>query len=160
MYGLKRSYSRSLGKNSHYSLTITTSMIMDFGHWAAHKLEYLTNYKLTHSEAVAVGIVLDSCYSYFKGFLTKEEMLRIVTCFQQLNFQLDHELLFNPADKNVTNPELLRGLEEFREHLGGELTIMLLKSIGKGEEIHEMEEEKLNESVAFIKTFVTNLHVV
>ncbi|MDG1804933.1 3-dehydroquinate synthase [Flavicella sp.] len=137
-----------------------SSRPLDFGHWAAHKLEYLTNYKLTHGEAVAVGIVLDSSYSYFKGFLTKEEMLRIITCFQQLNFQLDHELLFDPEDKNAINPELISGLEEFREHLGGELTIMLLKSIGKGGEIHEMEEEKLNESVAFIKTFVINLHAV
>jgi 3-dehydroquinate synthase len=29
-------------------------------------------------------------------------------------------------------------LEEFREHLGGELTITLLKAIGRGFEVHEM----------------------
>jgi 3-dehydroquinate synthase len=33
---------------------------------------------------------------------------------------------------------VLEGLEEFREHLGGELTITLLKSIGNGLEVSEM----------------------
>ena len=34
---------------------------------------------------------------------------------------------------------LLDGLNEFREHLGGELTIMLLEDIGRGIETHEMD---------------------
>ena len=37
---------------------------LDFGHWAAHKLEYLTNFEIRHGEAVAIGIALDSVYSF------------------------------------------------------------------------------------------------
>ena len=33
---------------------------------------------------------------------------------------------------------LFRGLTEFREHLGGELTLTLLKGIGKRIEVHEV----------------------
>jgi 3-dehydroquinate synthase len=33
---------------------------------------------------------------------------------------------------------LLVGLDEFREHLGGELTITLLRGIGHGFEVHEV----------------------
>ena len=34
---------------------------------------------------------------------------------------------------------VLEGLEEFREHLGGELTITLLSDIGRGLEVHSMD---------------------
>ncbi len=37
------------------------------------------------------------------------------------------------------NSPLIAGMNEFREHLGGKLTIMLLKEIGKGEEVHELD---------------------
>ena len=42
---------------------------LDFGHWSAHKLEQLTQYQLSHGEAVAVGIALDTLYSKRCGLL-------------------------------------------------------------------------------------------
>ena len=33
---------------------------------------------------------------------------------------------------------MLKGLEEFREHLGGQLTITLLNGIGCGFEVHQV----------------------
>jgi 3-dehydroquinate synthase len=41
------------------------------------------------------------------------------------------------------NSPIIAGLNEFREHLGGQLTIMLLQTIGKGEEVHELDIELL-----------------
>ena len=43
---------------------------LDFGHWAAHKLEMLTRHHLRHGEAVALGIALDSRYSVLSGLLS------------------------------------------------------------------------------------------
>ena len=42
---------------------------------------------------------------------------------------------------------VLEGLEEFREHLGGELAITLLKAIGKGFEVHEVNVPKIVEAI-------------
>src|SRR3954470_21827964 len=42
---------------------------LDFGHWAAHKLEQLSEYKIRHGEAVAVGIALDVIYGRRMGYL-------------------------------------------------------------------------------------------
>jgi 3-dehydroquinate synthase len=42
---------------------------------------------------------------------------------------------------------VLKGLEEFREHLGGRLTITLLRGIGKGFEVHEMNDAVVVESI-------------
>jgi 3-dehydroquinate synthase len=35
---------------------------------------------------------------------------------------------------------LLDGLAEFREHLGGELTLTMLRDIGEAFDVHEMDE--------------------
>ena len=45
---------------------------------------------------------------------------------------------------------LVAGMNEFREHLGGKLTIMLLQAIGKGEEVHELDIEVLKQSSDWI----------
>ena len=42
-------------------------------------------------------------------------------------------------------------LREFREHLGGELTITLLENIGQGVEVHEMDEERILGAITWLK---------
>jgi 3-dehydroquinate synthase len=42
---------------------------------------------------------------------------------------------------------VLGGLNEFREHLGGELTITLLREIGQGVEVHELNLPKVVEAI-------------
>ncbi|WP_293312386.1 3-dehydroquinate synthase [Pedobacter sp. UBA5917] len=119
---------------------------LDFGHWSAHKLEYLTNFEIRHGEAVAMGIALDSVYSNLSGRITADEAQRIINLIQQLGFELTHSLL------QVTegNSPILQGLEEFREHLGGELTITLLTGIGSGEEVHEIDTEILKQAAEIL----------
>ena len=55
-----------------------SSRPLDFGHWAAHKLEQLSNHALRHGEAVAIGIALDSTYSYLTGSLAHADWRRII----------------------------------------------------------------------------------
>ena len=115
---------------------------LDFGHWAAHKLEYLTNFEIRHGEAVAIGIALDCVYSHLKGYISEEELFRIIKLFKTLGFEIYHPAL---ADNDKIN--LWKGLNEFREHLGGELTITLLETLGKGVEVHEIDFELMKKSV-------------
>ena len=112
-----------------------SSRPLDFGHWSAHKLEYLTNYEIRHGEAVAMGIALDTVYSNLSGRLLTDESHRVLNLIQKLGFELTHPLLQVEQDDSP----ILLGLQEFREHLGGQLTITMLTAIGKGEEVHEMD---------------------
>ena len=128
-----------------------SSRPLDFGHWAAHKLEYLTDFQVRHGEAVAMGIALDSVYSNQKGLLSEEELGRILTVFQQLGFELYHPKVAENDKINLKN-----GLQEFREHLGGQLTIMLLESIGKGIEVHEMDDALIASSVDYLENNFSN----
>jgi 3-dehydroquinate synthase len=126
-----------------------SSRPLDFGHWAAHKLEQLTNHRLRHGEAVSVGIALDTTYSHLRGMLSKQEWLRVMNVLMELDLPLYVPEL--EAGDEFESGSLLSGLSEFREHLGGELTIMLLEGIGRGIEVHEMDRDTIRRSVASLR---------
>ncbi|MEO0731564.1 MAG: 3-dehydroquinate synthase, partial [Bacteroidota bacterium] len=123
-----------------------SSRPLDFGHWAAHKLEQLTDYTVRHGEAVAMGIALDVAYSHFSGRLVAADMERITAAIAALGFALTHPALYAPDGAGL-RAEIWDGLEEFREHLGGELTIMLLETPGRGVEVHEMDKSLLDQAL-------------
>ena len=125
-----------------------SSRPLDFGHWSAHKLELLTNFELLHGEAVVMGIALDSMYSSLSGRLPAEKAERIFQLLFQLRFEITHPLL-----QIEKNSDILSGLNEFREHLGGLLTIMLLRDIGTGEEVHEIDIALLIEASRQLKRY-------
>lgn len=111
---------------------------LDFGHWAAHKLESLTRHHLRHGEAVAIGIALDTRYSVLAGLLEPGAEERVCALLELLGFRL-----WSPALEARTAEggfAVLQGLQEFREHLGGELTVTLLEEIGRGVEVHAIDE--------------------
>jgi 3-dehydroquinate synthase len=113
---------------------------LDFGHWAAHKLEALTQFRLRHGEAVALGVALDTLYSVHAGFLPLQAGEATLALLKDLGLPL--------WDEALANPDLLDGLTEFREHLGGELTVALLQDIGKGFEVHAIHEDLVRQSIA------------
>ena len=133
-----------------------SSRPLDFGHWSAHKLEQLSNYRIRHGEAVAIGIALDSVYSHLLGRLPAAELNEIIDLLQALGFALyAPEMSAHLTD--VSQPaSLLHGLQEFREHLGGQLTIMLLASIGQGVEVHEINEALMAEAVHYLQNLSAN----
>jgi 3-dehydroquinate synthase len=111
---------------------------LDFGHWAAHKLESMTRHRLRHGEAVAIGIALDVTYSVKKGYLAPVVADRIIALLEGVGFQLwDRALTERTACGSLA---VIQGLGEFREHLGGELHITLLRGIGQSFEVTEMDE--------------------
>jgi 3-dehydroquinate synthase len=122
---------------------------LDYGHWSAHKLESLTRHHVRHGEAVAIGMALDARYSVLAGLLAPGEEERICGLLEYLGFELWHPALAktSPAGRWV----ILEGLDEFREHLGGELTITLLGGIGTGIEVHEMDTERVRQAMHWLK---------
>ncbi|MEM6664677.1 MAG: 3-dehydroquinate synthase [Pseudomonadota bacterium] len=122
---------------------------LDFGHWAAHKLESLTRSHLRHGEAVAIGIALDTRYSVLTGLLEKQAGDRVVSLLEHLGLRIFHPALLRAGEDR--KPLVLKGLDEFREHLGGDLTITLLTDLGTGHEVHEMDSEKVLEAMHWLR---------
>jgi 3-dehydroquinate synthase len=128
-----------------------SSRPLDFGHWAAHRLEHLTGHRLRHGEAVAIGVALDSTYACLSGWLPVQEWQRIVDVLLALKLELFVPELAAHLDMPDHARSVLRGLAEFREHLGGQLTIMLLKSIGSGFDVHEVQTEVMIRSIEVLR---------
>lgn len=109
---------------------------LDFGHWSAHKIEALSRYRVGHGQAVAIGLALDACYAARKGWITDAECRAIHRGLGECGFTLWHRLL---ERKTVDGKlELLGGLRDFQEHLGGELYITFPRGIGRKFEVQEI----------------------
>jgi len=122
---------------------------LDYGHWSAHKLESITRHHVRHGEAVAIGMALDARYSVLKGLLAPGEENRICALLEFLGFDLWHSALLKESGSGEL--EILQGLREFREHLGGELTITLLEDIGVGVEVHEIDVDLMHEAMLWLR---------
>ncbi len=113
---------------------------LDFGHWAAHKLEQISGFRVGHGEAVAVGMAIDLVYSKRIGIISGEDCDRILALIESVGFTVFDDSLDRREDGKLN---ILKGLEEFREHLGGKLTITLVPEIGRKIEVNEVDENEV-----------------
>jgi 3-dehydroquinate synthase len=122
---------------------------LDFGHWSAHKLELMSQFRISHGEAVAAGVLLDSIYARMHGWLSADELAQIETGLRQSGFALwfDEFDERNPLGERV----IFEGLRDFQEHLGGELTVTFPLTIGSRHEVHEIDLAKMEAALQELK---------
>lgn len=128
-----------------------SSRPLDFGHWAAHRLEHLTGHRMRHGEAVSVGLALDCTYSYLTGSLGEAAWRRILDLLIDLRLPVSAPELSAHLETPGHPQSLLRGLTEFREHLGGRLTILLLQDIGRAFDAHEVDTDGMIRSIEVLQ---------
>jgi 3-dehydroquinate synthase len=121
---------------------------LDFGHWSAHKLEAMTGHAVGHGEAVAIGVALDARISTLAGLLPEGEDARVAALLRRLGFTLWRAELTRRGPSGGL--ALLDGLDEFREHLGGDLTITLLREIGVGVEVGAVDAAWVEEALGWL----------
>jgi len=119
---------------------------LDYGHWSAHKLEPLSGFSLRHGEAVAIGVAIDTVYSSLALGLPARDAERVLRCLSTMGFPLDHPALRHPD-------ALFEGLEEFRQHLGGRLTITMLRAVGRAVDVHEIDADRMREAIATVARY-------
>lgn len=118
---------------------------LDFGHWSAHKLEPMTGYDLRHGEAVGIGVMIDVIYSSMKFGLPESDVDAVAKTLRQLGTPIWNDALSDPD-------AVLRGLEEFRQHLGGRLTVTMLRRVGKPVDVHEIDADAMKDAIAKLRS--------
>jgi 3-dehydroquinate synthase len=121
---------------------------LDYGHWSAHRLETMTGHRVSHGEAVAIGVALDTRYSVLADLLTAGEDERVRRLLEKLGFALWCDVLALRDDAGQL--AVLRGLKEFQEHLGGELTVTLVDAVGHGVEVNRMDHALIEEAIGWL----------
>ena len=123
---------------------------LDFGHWAAHKLEMLTNGDLRHGEAVAIGLMIDTFYSVQEKLIDKDVLMQLKDSFQTLKLPIWSDMLKLKENGKL---KLLDGIEDFREHLGGELHITLPNGLGHKIEVSSINHNHIIKAIDFLASF-------
>ena len=113
---------------------------LDFGHWSAHRLEAVTDFAVRHGEAVGIGLAIDCAYSRMVHGLPVAAERRVLRCLADLQLPLRHPAL---ADVDA----LLAGLEEFRQHLGGRLTVTMLRDVGDPIDVHDIDPAAMRQAI-------------
>lgn len=120
---------------------------LDYGHWSAHRLEIISRHELLHGEAVAIGMLLDARYAEQRGLLSAADLERLAALLHRLGLPTYHPAL---SARDAGELAVLRGLQDFREHLGGALTVTLLHGIGRGAEVNEMDTPTVERAIAWL----------
>lgn len=116
---------------------------LDFGHWSAHKLESLSQYGMRHGEAVSVGVALDTVYSSLTQGLPLQVRDATLETLERMQLPIFSDWLMHP--------ELMQGLEEFRQHLGGRLTITLLRELEDPVDVHQIDPTQMLAAIAWLR---------
>ena len=111
---------------------------LDFGHWSAHKLEPMTRYELRHGEAVGIGVALDTLYSAAVHGFPDDQAMEVCRVIHRIGSPLWCDALGD-------HDRVLRGLEEFRQHLGGRLTITMLRGVGNMINVHTIDTDTMKQ---------------
>lgn len=119
---------------------------LDYGHWSAHKLEVMTDFSLHHGEAVGIGVAVDTVYSSMVHGLPERDMRRTLDCLREIGMPLDHALLHDTAI-------LFAGIEEFRQHLGGRLTLTMLRGVGDPINVHEVQDRWMCRAIEYVAQY-------
>ena len=122
---------------------------LDFGHWVAHKIETMSDYWIGHGQAVAIGIAVDSFYAMRKDLISQTDLERILDGLSAAGLPVYSQYLHRrAADGDL---EILDGLKQFREHLGGRLNITLPDGLGQKCEVHNINADLVIEAIDFLK---------
>ncbi len=119
---------------------------LDFGHWSAHKLESLSDFELRHGEAVAIGVAIDTVYSTLMHGLPRDVAGSVLRCLAELGFRLSHAALDDTR-------HLFDGIEEFRQHMGGRLTLTMLRDVGDPIEVHAVDLDAMRVAITEVSAF-------
>ena len=117
---------------------------LDFGHWTAHRLESVSGYRISHGRGVAIGIALDATYAVLLKLITNEQCEAICSAIARCGLPTFDPLLL---EKQGNRYSIFDGIEEFREHLGGRLSITLPEGIGQCIEVNTIDERLMSEAI-------------
>jgi len=74
---------------------------------------------------------------------------RIYRLLKRLGFHLWHPAM--ETRDEAGGLRILEGVEEFRQHLGGELSVTLLRGIGIGEDVHRIDRDEVARAMSWLR---------
>ena len=104
-------------------------MILNFGHTFAHGFEGAKNFskKLSHGEAVLLGMMMASQLSYQKKLLSLKDLTLIKKHYLSLNLPMKINKFFKKKEIN----KIISFMKKDKKNLNEKINLILIKKIGK-----------------------------
>jgi len=127
-------------------------MILNFGHTFAHGFEGAKNFskKLSHGEAVLLGMMMASQLSYQKKLLSLRDLMLIKKHYLSLNLPMKIKKFFKKKEIN----KIIYFMKKDKKNLNEKINLILIKKIGKTTQPNSFA---VNSSE--IKKFLTVQHI-
>ena len=97
--------------------------ILNLGHTVGRAIETLSGYRLLHGEAVAIGLVAQARLGCARGYMTTEEVDRVVSLLKQIG-------LPTTVPDYIDKEELVKKLYTDKKVRDGKLRFVFQKGIG------------------------------
>ncbi len=98
--------------------------VLNFGHTIGHAIETLSNYKISHGKAVALGIIIESYISKEMNSLSLVEFNEILDLFRSLDLIVSFPKISFEKIKDVMILD--------KKNINGQFSFSLIEKIGKG----------------------------
>lgn len=96
--------------------------ILNYGHTVGHAIESVSDFKVEHGAAVALGMIAAAKISNEMGILDKSELLRLNSLIQRVGLPT--------AMPELDLDEIIEAIKHDKKVLGGKTRFILLKSLG------------------------------
>lgn len=120
-------------------------MILNFGHTVGHALEAALGYKkISHGEAVLLGMLAESKIALDLMMLSAEDFARIQALITRLKIQT--------RLKDLDEVKLYEALNKDKKKASGQVRFVLPKKIGEAAVVDHVETDKVTSGIAYILT--------
>ncbi len=110
--------------------------MLNFGHTFGHALETFYKYKkLTHGEAISIGMVVASKLSNKIGTLKQEDLNKIINHFDKVNLPIH--------DINIKNEKILKIVLKDKKNLSQKINLILIRKIGQAYYLRNQNPKKI-----------------
>ncbi|HSW57858.1 MAG TPA: 3-dehydroquinate synthase [Dehalococcoidales bacterium] len=110
--------------------------LLNFGHTVGHAIETVSNYKIRHGQAVAIGMVAAATLSEQGGFCTKETVSRLKAVATAAGLPV--------KIPRLDTKKILQAIQHDKKKTSGRVRFILLKEIGEAFIYDEIETELLD----------------
>ncbi len=123
-------------------------MVLNFGHTIGHAIEQVSNYKILHGFAVALGILVEAKLAQLLGLLSAKEFDVIQQVWSRLG-------IYGSQLKKFAVKDLLSATRLDKKTKSGQVRYVLLKQIGRvydaeGKFAHPVADEAVKQAILAI----------
>ena len=115
--------------------------ILNFGHTFGHALEsyYKYNKKLTHGEAISIGMIIAAILSYKLGYLPIDDLNKIKNHFKLNNLPM--------SDNQMFNDKIFKIIEKDKKNDNKKINFVLIKKIGSAFLSNNLNLDKIKKTL-------------